>query len=158
MDERDSKALIGRVDLRQLPVFNPDAALWPRVLAGQLRRRRGQRVKHSGFGSAALVFVCAAVVLLPHPLPPLQQQIAAGQRESRALEGQWQQIARSVTPATANLTRVRMIDADLQAAYDSGAAAEEIAPLWRQRNAVLRGLIAQARDTNTDATALVTRI
>ncbi len=158
MDEGDFKVSVGRVDLGQLPVFNPDAALWPRVLAGQLRHRRGQRVKHGAFSAAALVFACAAIVLLPHPLPPLQQQIAAGQRESRTLEGQWQQIARSVPSATRNLTRVHMIDADLQAAYDSGAAAEDIAPLWRQRNQVLRSLIAQLHDTNTDATALVTRI
>lgn len=158
MDEHDSKALAGRFDLQQLPVFTPDGALWPRVLAGQQRRRRVQRMQHFGACVAATIFACAAIVLLPHPLAPLQQQIAAGQRESQALESQWLQVAGSMPAGTSNLTRVHMIDADLQAAYDRGAAAQDIAPLWRQRNEVLRGLIAHVRDTNTDAAPMVTRI
>lgn len=161
MDEHDSKASAGCVDLHQLPVFTPDAALWPRVLAGQRRRRHVQRVQRFGACVGAMIFACAAIVLLPHPLQPLQplqQQIAAGQRESQALESQWLRVAGSMPAATSNLTRVRIIDADLQAAYDRGAAAQDIAPLWRQRNEVLRGLIAHVRDTNTDAAPMVTRI
>ena len=158
MDETESRAQVGQLDLHRLPVFTPDPALWPRLLAGQLRRRRAQRFQRGLSGVAALVFACAAIVLLPHPQAPLQQEIAAGQRESQALESQWHQLANSGSANPMNLTRVRMIDADLQAAYDRGATAQDIAPLWRQRNDVLRGLIAHVRDTNTDATAMVTRI
>jgi hypothetical protein len=40
---------------------------------------------------------------------------------------------------------VHAIDTALQAAYDRGARAEELQPLWQQRNQALRGLILSAR-------------
>ena len=38
-----------------------------------------------------------------------------------------------------------MIDTALQSAYDRGARADELQPLWKQRNDALRGLILTAR-------------
>lgn len=145
------------VDLRQLPVFRPDAGLWPRLVAAQQGRTRVQRWRRGGLSLAAAAAVCAAVVLLPHPLPPLQQEIAVGQRESRTLESQWLRLANSTRPGTTILARVRVVDAALQAAYDRGARADELAPLWRQRNQALRGLIAHVQDTGPND-APVTRI
>ena len=158
MNERDFNASAAQVALRQLPEFTPDAGLWPRVLARQLRSRRVQRVNRGAFAAVALLFACAAIMWLPHPVLSLQQQIVAGQHESSALEDQWQRIARSAPSVTASLTRVHMIDADLQAAYDHGAGLEDIATLWRQRNEVLRGLVARKHGANTHVTASVTRI
>ncbi len=158
MDEQRFNASADPFGLQQLPVFAPGDGLWPRVLAGQRQRRRIQRWQRGGATVAAAVFACAAIVLLPHPQAPLQQDIVAVQRESHALEGQWLQVANAAVGEVPNLTRVRMIDADLQAAYDRGADARDIAPLWQQRNEALRGLIARARDTNTDTAPLLTRI
>lgn len=158
MDEQRFNAPAERFGLHRLPVFTPDPALWPRVLAGQRRQQRVQRWRRGVACMAAAVFAGAAIVLLPHPQAPLQQEIAAGQRESQALESQWLQVTSATPAGTPNLARMRMIDADLQAAYDRGAGARDIAPLWRQRNEVLRGMIAHVRDTNTDAAPMLTRI
>ena len=137
------------IDLRQLPVFKPDSALWPRMVAAQQRRTRVQRWRRGSFSLAAAAAVCAAVV---------QQEIAAGQRESQTLESQWLQLANSTRPGATGLARVRVIDDALQAAYDRGAQADELAPLWRQRNQALRGLIARVQDTDPNDALAVTRI
>ena len=144
-----------RIDPLRLPVFNPGPALWSRVVAArqrQLRRRRG------GFALAAAAAIGAIAMLLPRPLPPLQQDIASGQRESRALESEWQHLAPPPQGIATDLTHLRVIDAVLQAAYDHGAAAEEVAPLWRERNQALRGLITRARSPETSEALVVTRI
>ncbi|GAA0712342.1 hypothetical protein [Dokdonella soli] len=148
----------GNVDLQRLPVFAPDPALWPRVAALQQRHLRAQRWRHGGFALAAAAAVCAAVIGLPRPQPSLQQELAAGQRESQVLESEWQRLASPARPDVAGMMRVRLIDAALQSAYDRGAGANELAPLWRQRNQALRGLIATLHDTNTTDALAVTRI
>lgn len=148
---------VSGVDLHQLPVFRPDAALWLRMVAAQRVHTRAQRWRRGGVSLVAAVAVCTAVLLLPHPLPPLQQEIVAGQRESQALGRQWLRLTNSTRPGATDLARVRVIDAGLQAAYDRGARADELAPLWRQRNQALRGLIAHVQATNPND-ALVTRI
>lgn len=147
-----------RFGLQQLPVFTPDPGLWPRVMAGQLRQQRARRWKRGVACMAVAVLVCDAVVLLPGPQLLPQQAVITGQRESRALESQWLQVMNSTANGTPNLSSVRMIDADLQAAYDHGAGARAIAPLWRQRNEVLRGLIAQRRDADVHSAPDVTEI
>ena len=157
MDDIHFRDTVSGVDLHQLPVFRPDAALWPRMVAAQRRHTRAQRWRRGGVSLAAAVAVCAAVLLLPHPLPPLQQEIVAGQRESQTLGSQWLRLANSTRPGATGLARVRVIDAALQAAYDRGARADELAPLWRQRNQALRGLIAHVQATDPND-ALVTRI
>lgn len=145
--------------LRNLPVFEPDPALWPRIRAAQQRRMRMQRLRNGGFSIAAAAAVCVIVLGLPRPLPPEQQMLAATQRESQALEGEWHRL---VVPASqtapVGLSRLRSIDAALQAAYDRGAEADELAPLWQQRNQALRGLIARVQGTTGHDEPAVTRI
>ena len=157
MDDIRFRGTASGVDLRQLPVFRPDAALWPRMVAAQRRHTRVQGWRRGGVSLAAAAAVCAAVLLLPHPFPPLQQEVVAGQRESQTLASEWLRLANSTRPAATGLARVRVIDAALQAAYDRGARADELAPLWRQRNQALRGLIAHVQATDP-SDALVTRI
>jgi len=155
-DLLNSRTLPG-VDLRMLPVFAPDPALWPRVLAAQQRRVRLRRLRSGGFAVAAAAAVCAIALGLPRPLPPPQQALAATQQESQQLESQWHRLLVSGGPAT-GLSRLRSIDAALQAAYDRGAEAEELAPLWQQRNQALRGLIARVQETGGRNLPAVTRI
>ena len=52
----------------------------------------------------------------------------------------------------------RRIDAALQAAYDRGARANELAPLWQKRNRALRDVIAQYRSAGPGDALAVTRI
>lgn len=158
MNERRSNRGDDPLDLQRLPVFTPDAGLWLRVLAGQRRQRHLQRWQRGSACAAAAVFAFAAITLLPHPQVPVQVNVAAIQRESQALESQWLHVTNASAVQSHDFARVRIIDADLQAAYDHGADVRDIAPLWRQRNDALRGLIAHVQDPETESTPLLTRI
>ena len=88
------------------------------------------------------------------PRAPTGTVAIEGQRESQKLEREWQALAPApagIRPS-ASIARLQVIDAALQAAYDRGARADELAPLWKQRNEALRGLILTAQ------TETVTRI
>lgn len=144
-----------RFDPRQLPVFEPNPALWSRIAATHARRRR---VRQWSFAAAATVLLGIAAALLVRPLPPTTTQWTDAQRESQALETEWRRLADGGRPTAVGLTRLRSIDAALQAAYDRGGDVNELAPLWRQRNEALRGLIARFQDANARDATLVTRI
>ena len=136
--------------LADLPVFAPDAELWQRIAATHRARRNGRRNVRWAAIAAAAAIVVGATALVPswNRVPTL----ADGPRESQALEREWRMVAASAQRPAADLARLHVIDAALQAAYDRGAHDDEIQPLWKQRNQALRGLILTAR---TDA---VTRI
>jgi hypothetical protein len=146
------------VDLRQLPAFEPGSGLWSRIEAAHFAQRRRRRWIRGGFAAAVAMLAGVAVLLLPHPLPNLAQDTAAGQRESHALESEWQRLAGGVRPVVGGTTQLRVIDAALQAAYDRGALPDELAALWRERNQALRGLIARFQDNGTRDPLAVTRI
>jgi hypothetical protein len=125
--------------LAQLPVFAPDADLWPRIRAAHAgtaaRDRRPRRW-------------VAAILLLPRTAP--EPGFLEGQRESQTLEREWQALLPATARPASDLARLHMIDTALQSAYDRGAQADELQPLWRQRNEALRGLIINTRaDTVT---------
>lgn len=145
------------LDVTKLPEFAPDPALWSRIVAAHEARRRRRRLGGAGLAIAAAVF--AAVLLVPRaPLVPTGlDAVAAGERESRLLEDEWLRLAADARPLPS--ARLRALDAALQAAYDRGAPGSEVAPLWRQRNEALRGLIVRAQQgVAVDAVATVTRI
>lgn len=137
--------------LAELPVFAPDAKLWSRIVAQHARQKAPPRPRRWIVLASAAAIV-AAIVAVPtftrtKPGEPLAIE---GQRESQALEREWQ----SLTPVSArpsvDLARLRIIDAALQSAYDRGAGSDELAPLWKERNDALRGLILTAQaDTVT---------
>ncbi|MEP7044480.1 MAG: hypothetical protein ABI843_15550 [Dokdonella sp.] len=150
------------VDFSQLPVFPPSVDLWRRIAAAQaLRQRRVRRWRISiGAGGAVAAAIIGVVVLtLPQWMSsPSPYAVADDQRESRTLESQWQHLAAASSPNPGGLSRLRLIDATLQAAYDRGARTDELAPLWRQRNEALRGLIAQFRTPGAHDASAITRI
>ena len=137
--------------LAELPVHEPDPALWSRIAAahaGSIRpvaskpKRRPWRLA-IGFATAASLVVAVIATL---PRNEVEPALVEGQRESQSLESEW----RTLTPAAATrpaagIARLHMIDAALQAAYDRGAEPAELKPLWQQRNDALRGLILVAR-------------
>lgn len=145
------------VDFAKLPEFAPDPALWPRIVAAREAQQRRRRL---GGGLAAIAAAVFAAVLLVPRAPPVAvgvDAIAAGERESRVLEGEWLRVAPAARPLPS--ARLRAIDAALQAAYDRGAPEDEVAPLWQRRNEALRGLIVRAQEgVAADAVATVTRI
>jgi hypothetical protein len=139
--------------LAELPVFAPGAGLWTRIAAEHARRKATPRPRRwIGVAAAAAAAVVVAIVAVPRltgtkPGAPIALE---GQRESQALEREWH----SLTPVSArpsvDLARLRGIDAALQSAYDRGANSDELAPLWKERNEALRGLILTAQaDTVT---------
>jgi len=135
--------------LDELPVFTPDANLWPRIRAAH-ESRRSQRPRRwiAGIGLAAAAAAVAAIVMLPRSAP--EPGFVEGQRESQSLEREWQALLPATTRPAADLARLHMIDTALQSAYDRGAQADELQPLWQQRNQALRGLIINTRaDTVT---------
>jgi hypothetical protein len=138
--------------LAELPVFAPDAALWSRIAAEHAKRNATPRPRRWIGIAAAVAAAVVAIVAVPRLTGTKTGEPVAleGQRESQALEREWQ----SLTPVSArpsvDLARLRVIDAALQSAYDRGAGTEELAPLWKERNEALRGLILTAQaDTVT---------
>jgi|GEM_PF-775514 hypothetical protein len=159
MHERDLENMKPAFDLHALPVFVPDARLWPRIVAAQSRRSRMRRWSIAASGALAAAIV--GTVALSGGLPGFasrSQALLDGPQESQRLEAQWHELASADPPGAGALTRLRSIDSALQAAYDRGAQAEEVSPLWRQRNQALRGLITQIRVAGAQGANTVTRI
>jgi hypothetical protein len=134
--------------LAELPVFTADAELWPRILARHAKKQPARfHYRWIALASAAAV-VAGAILMLPRN--GTEPTALDGQRESQALENEWRALAPAPSRPTADIARLYMIDAALQSAYDRGAHADELQPLWQQRNEALRGLILTARtDTVT---------
>lgn len=136
--------------LAELPVFEPDGALWSRIEAAHAHakkpatkpQRRPLRLA-IGFATAAALVVAVIATL---PRGGIEPAVVDGQRESQTLESEWRTLppAAATRPA-AGIARLHMIDAALQAAYDRGAEPAELKPLWQQRNDALRGLILVAQ-------------
>ena len=137
--------------LAELPVFAPDADLWSRIAAEHAKRRAKPRPPRWIAIVAAAAAAVAVIVTVPRltQTKPGEPVALEGQRESQALEREWQALPAGARPSV-DLARLRLIDAALQSAYDRGAGTEELAPLWKERNQALRGLILTAQaDTVT---------
>ncbi|MGH8173314.1 MAG: hypothetical protein ACREPX_09205 [Rhodanobacteraceae bacterium] len=130
--------------LAELPVFEPAADLWPRILAKREGPQRAVRRPRRLAAIAAVAAVVVATVLIV-PRMATVPALSAGQIESQTLEREWQALPAASTRGAADVARLHVIDTALQAAYDRGAHADELQPLWQQRNQALRGLIISAR-------------
>lgn len=143
MPMTDPQALIRtRALLLELPQFDPDPQLWSRIAAVHAQRSgRGGRGRLPWI-AAGIAATLAAVVLLPRlggDASPLDQ-VDVWQQQSQSLEQQWQSSAR-VLADPRRRADLHLIDGELQSAYDRGATASELLPLWRQRNEALKSLI-----------------
>lgn len=128
-----------RALLQELPEFGPGAELWPRIVAARQRRQRSRRIL-AGAG-VALAASLAALVLLPQrAFEPPVDELGTWQARSQALERRWQADAQMRGDARLR-AQLRLIDGELQSAYDRGAGADELAPLWKQRGDALLDLI-----------------
>lgn len=133
-------------DAGTLPVFEPDPALWSRIVQARQRQlaRRRWALAALASAAAAVLAVTTTLSLRPHDDPV---RTWSAQDESHALEGEWLRLDTRASTAP-GVARVRAIDAALQTAYDRGARDEDTASLWRQRNAALRTLIASSQDAS----------
>jgi len=135
--------------LAELPVYAPGADLWPRIAAAHASSRRTRRPRYQWAAIAAAVAVMVGVVMIV-PRTERASGLTEGQRESQTLEREWQALSPASSRPASGLARLHVIDTALQSAYDRGARADELQPLWKQRNDALRGLILTARtDTIT---------
>lgn len=138
----------------QLPEFEPDPALWSRIQSArsQLLRRR-QRKRWLAVSLAAAALLCVAIVSRVQLGLSQSEDVAFWQEHSQSLEQEWLAMSRS-TPDPRARTELRLIDLELQTAYDRGATEGELIPLWKLRNEALRELI----DSNGSRQRSVTRI
>ncbi|WP_386068749.1 hypothetical protein ACFJIW_02470 [Tahibacter sp. UC22_41] len=132
--------------LAALPEFDPPPQLWARIEAEHLRRQRRRRIVQWGAGMAAALAFAALVTLLPSaPTVPVgSTPLAQLQRQSHELEQRYAGL--EAATAADGETELHTVELALQRAYDRGASAEELLPLWQQRNEVLSSLIAVAAD------------
>lgn len=142
--------------LDRLPEHEPDPALWTRiqsVQAGRQRLRRRRRRAWLGGGLAAAAVLCIAV-FSRYPLSAGQADDLASWREhSQSLEAQWHGMTGSPVDPRSR-AELRLIDSELQSAYDRGATDSELIPLWKMRSAALQELIRH----DSDRVQAVTRI
>lgn len=144
---------IVQAHLLRLPEYAPDPTLWTRIEAARVQRQRASQQRRLRVIAAALAASCAIFFILPGSPDLPTGGLALSQQESQALEHAWLSSPRgSVDPGTS--AQLRLIDRDLQTAYDRGAEESELIPLWKMRSAVLRDLIENAGQTPR----LVTRI
>lgn len=156
--QTDSTADVALVSarLRELPEFDPDPGLWPRIehARGQVLLARRQRL---GWIAGALAATLAGVAALPllQPGQPVVDDATVWQQRSAVLETEWQALQRSTPGDLRTRAELMMIDKALQSAYDRGADTRELTPLWKQRSEALRSLINTSDDHQAVA---VTRI
>lgn len=126
-----------------LPEFDPPPQLWARIEAEHRRRQTHRRVLRWGSGLAAVLALAAVIALAPRT--PLPSPLAQLERRSHELEQTYASLDPTASPLE-NEAELRAVELALQEAYDRGAAADELMPLWQQRNDVLSSLIAMAAD------------
>lgn len=133
--------------LAALPEFDPPADLWGRIEAEHGRRRQRRRLRQWGMGIAAALALAAVLLLTPQRDDATSGSSTLALLESRSQELEQRYAGLSQTAsALENEAELHAVEQALQQAYDRGAAAEELMPLWQQRNDVLTSLIALAAD------------
>lgn len=131
--------------LGALPEFDPPPHLWERIEQAHGRRQRQRRVQRWGGALAACLALAAVLSLAPQGGPPQPDPLVHLEQRSHELE----QIYAGLTQPSAPLeseAELRAVELALQQAYDRGAAAAELLPLWQQRNELLSSLIALSAD------------
>ncbi|GAP65706.1 lipoprotein-releasing system transmembrane protein LolC [Mizugakiibacter sediminis] len=126
--------------LRALPHFAPDPALWPRI-AARAQRRQARRTAAAACCMLLLAGAVGTLLQTPRgttPLPDWQARSAALERELAA--------AAPRGPAPGPLADALVgVDRALHAAYVRGAPPAERAALWQARSELLESLVEAQR-------------
>jgi choline dehydrogenase-like flavoprotein len=140
-----------RMRLGRLPVMEPSADLWQRIVAEQDRRRRRSRGRRlAALGGTAVVAGTFLIGLLSGAFDRrAAEQAIDWQARAQALELQ----LRAQSPASHDRgadfaadaqNELILVDSALQAAYDDGAGRDRVTALWKRRSELLSALL-QAR-------------
>lgn len=132
-----------RLVLSELPEFDPCPSLWGRIRTANVRRVRLRRVRRVGalgvvFAGVVATWLFGSSRWLAESIDSLDS--AEWQARSQELQDQWNlRSDLDLDPRTQ--ARLRLLDNDLQAAYDRGASEPELAPLWLLRSRLLQSLV-----------------
>lgn len=148
MSERELSfhELTQRLRLRELPMSEPSSDLWQRIADTHQGRLRRARVRRGIAGSGLAAMALAALIIAPKWLAPAAEGVdwlaraQALELQLHALEATRGAHADS-TGALDTQAEIARIDNALQAAYDTGAEREQLAPLWKRRSELLDTLI-----------------
>lgn len=128
-----------------LPEFDPNPALWERIRSGNVRRVRRRRFIQLG----SLGLSVALVAVLGFGLmrgsgedPSLMYGVSDGRLHSQQLQDELSSNGSGFLDSALQ-SRLRLVDSELQAAYDHGAGDTELQPLWKLRNQLLESLVRQ---------------
>lgn len=134
--------ILARLPAPVTPLAAP-AELWPRIAAAHTARLRRRRVLRIAAASSAVVFLALALVWRAAAPAAVDWQARA-----QALELQLDTLplpAAADPAARLAESELARVDRTLQSAYDHGAQAGKIAPLWRRRSELLDALLAVRR-------------
>ena len=135
-------ALTQRLHGSALPVVEPPADLWSRIVErhGRERQRaRRRRLVALGAAAASVLAVAGALVALRHP----GGDDIDWQARAQALELRLHAFDSAGAGAAAESAEAQLaqLDALLQAAYDNGAQRTEVVALWKRRSELLDTLL-----------------
>jgi hypothetical protein len=136
-----------RLRLRALPVGEPSADLWQRIVDTHQLHVRHTRIRRGIVGASFVAAALVAFLLIPDwQAPPPADGAVDWQARAQALELQLHALAAG-TPMRADggaleaQLEIARIDGALQSAYDVGAGKSQLAPLWKRRSELLDMLI-----------------
>lgn len=144
-------AILARLPSNVTPLATPPE-LWPRIAAAHAARQQRRRRLRNGAALCAVAMFAlgtGAFVWRAAHSPTIDWQARA-----QALELQLDALP---LPAAGDLTaqpsvgELSRIDQALQAAYDNGARASEITPLWQRRSELLETLLLVRRQQSLPA-------
>jgi hypothetical protein len=135
---RDIVQRLPQADASHLPA--PD--LWPRIAAAHLARSRRRRVQRYAAGGLLAASVLLATLVTSNWLAKSAPNVD-WQARAQALELQLNALSASADSGNPIVVQAELarVDSALQAAYDRGATANELTPLWKQRSDLLSALL-----------------
>jgi len=124
--------------------------LWPRIAAAHTQRRR-RRTQLRLSGAFAFMLAVGGAVFMFLQTPPGTDW----QARAQTLEIELRAYPADLGDPAAREARsgLQRVDSALQAAYDRGARANELVPLWKERSELLSTLLAVRQQS-----AAITRI
>lgn len=168
METKDHK-----LDLDNLPEFEPPAELWGNILGAKLAEERRRFKWQASAMLCVTVIMAAALLRVSQPaeempaamgLPLADSTVESGQlhavmEESRRLEAALSELPQQSLPSwqrkaiRLNRMRVGLIDQQIARAYQEGVGSEAIESLWKQRTENMRQIL-----ETYDQAHLMTRI
>lgn len=132
----------------------PSADLWTRIAAAHMQRAAHRRRRRFAAGGVLCATLVGAIALGGLRLPSVAPNRSADidwQARAQALESRFRSLQRergaaTVTDADPAAIELDDVDQRLRGAYERGAYAGELAPLWKRRSELLDTLITARKE------------